>query len=334
MNQIEVSHPACRFCGSTELYEATGTAENYGVAYTVLLCQHCGIAMTWPQPDVATLERFYAPGEYRAEEGKRFVAPVEWLFELQKKCLLVRLAGGLNRGKMVDIGCGSGYTASLFARNGWEVTGVEFSDETAVHARETYRINVMTSVSELKGPFDLILINHVLEHYFDPEQLIHECGRLLSPGGRLVVAVPNFSSFQARFGKKSWFHLDLPIHLFHFTEDGLSELLVKSGYTIVRRSHADWAQNFYGWLQTMLNRAGVRHNALYDFLRMRNKGGGGLSAAVLTSLFLCAVAVPASLLCMFAETVFHAGGVIRFTAVRNQAGTLGEDGIQCSITKK
>lgn len=274
--------------------------------------------MTWPQPDVATLERFYAPGEYRAEEGKRFIAPVEWLFELQKKCLLARLTGGVRCGSMVDIGCGSGYTASLFAGDGWNVTGVEFSDETAVHARETYRINVVTSVSALQGTFDLILINHVLEHCFDPEQLLCECRPLLAPGGKIVVAVPNFSSFQAHFGKKSWFHLDLPIHLFHFTEAGLSKLLIKSGYTIVGRSHADWAQNFYGWLQTLLNRTGLRHNALYDFLRMRHRSGNSLSAAVIFSLLLCAVAVPVSLCCMFVETVFHAGGVIRFTVVRNQ----------------
>lgn len=325
MHNVEVSHPACRFCGSTVLHDSTGTVEHYRIAYTVLFCQHCGIGMTWPRPDIPTLERFYAPGEYRAEEGKRFVAPVEWLFELQKKCLLFRLSGGLSGGSMLDIGCGSGYTASLFAKKGWTVTGVEFSDETAVHARETYQIHVVTSVSALKGPFDLILVNHVLEHYFEPELLLQECSRLLSPAGRLVVAVPNFSSFQSRFGRKAWFHLDLPIHLFHFSEAGLAGLLVKSGYTIIGRSHADWAQNFYGWLQTFLNRAGLRHNALYDFLRMRNKGGERLSTAVFFSLLLCVLAVPASLFCMFVESVFHAGGVIRFTAVRSTDRPLRED---------
>lgn len=319
MHQPPTAHPVCRFCGSIDLHQSTGAFLHYGTDYTVLYCRQCGIGMTWPQPDAASLERFYAPGEYRAEEGKRFVAPVEWLFELQKKCLLIRLAGGLRSGSMLDIGCGSGYTASLFARKGWAVTGVEFSDETAIHARETYQIPVVTTVSALKGPFDLILVNHVLEHYPDPETLLHECGRLLSQNGRLVVAVPNFSSFQARFGGKNWFHLDLPIHLFHFSEAGLAALLARSGYTITGRSHADWAQNFFGWLQTLLNRAGLRHNALYDFLRMRNKGGDTLSATVFFSLLLSVPVVLVSLFCMLVESIFHVGGVIRFTAVRNQA---------------
>jgi len=270
--------------------------------------------MTWPQPDLATLERFYSPGEYRYEEGKRFIAPVEWLFEWQKKRSVRRVAGTVKAGSMLDIGCGSGYTASLFQQNGWSVTGVGFNNETACHARETYAIEVVTSISELQGPFDLILVNHVLEHCFDPEQLLHECDRLLSDGGRLVVAVPNYSSLQSRFGRECWFHTDLPIHLYHFTEQGLAELLVKSGYTIIEKSHADWAQNFYGWLQTMLNRAGVDHNALYDFLRMRKKGRAGFSGAVILSLLACSVLVPASLLGLLLERLFQTGGVIRFTA--------------------
>lgn len=273
--------------------------------------------MTWPQPDSATLERLYAPGEYRADEGKRFIAPVEWLFEWQKQRAIARLAGGLSNGRMVDIGCGSGYTAAMFARNGWEATGVEFSDETAVHARETYRLAVVTSVSELRGPFDLILVNHVLEHTFEPERLLRECRALLAPGGRLVVAVPNFSSFQACIGRKSWFHRDLPIHLFHFSETGLATLLTASGYTVIERSHSDWPQNFYGWLQTLLNRTRLRHNALYDFLRMKGTDGG-LSTAAVVSLLLCIVAVPAALLGMLVEHLFQTGGVIRFTAVPNQ----------------
>lgn len=298
----------------------------FGVAYSVLYCRQCGIGMTWPQPDAATLEQFYAPGEYRAEAGKRFIGPVEWLFELYKKQFITKLTTGLKTSSLLDIGCGSGYSASLFAKKGWAVTGVELNDDTASHARETYGIDVVTSVSDLRGPFDLIIVNHVFEHYFEPEKLLHDCRRLLSTYGRLVIAVPNFSSFQSRFGQKSWFHRDLPVHLFHFTQEGLEALLVKFGYDIIDRSHADWAQNFYGWLQTLLNRTGICHNALYDFIRRRNRGGLTISPAVILSLILCLPAVPISLLGMLVEKIFLTGGVIRFTVVHNQTGSLREDG--------
>lgn len=283
--------------------------------------------MTWPQPDTATLGTYYAAGEYRTEEGKRFVAPVEWLFELQKKRYFTALAGTADSGRMVDIGCGSGFTASLFAKNGWTVTGVEFSDETASHARETYHIDVVTSVSSLEGPFDLILVNHVLEHFYEPEQVLFDCRRLLAPAGRLVVAVPNFDSLQSRFGREYWFHRDLPIHLFHFSEKGLASLLAKSGFDIIARSHADWPQNFYGWLQTLLNRMGLKRNALYDFLRLRDRSAKKtLTSSVIISLIMCIVAVPTAFLAVLVEKIFRTGGVIRFTAVGTGAISLQEDG--------
>ncbi len=324
MQHMTSNKPSCRFCGSTKLHKTT-EAPSLNSAYNVLLCRHCNIGMTWPQPDVAALERYYAPGEYRGDEGKRFIAPVEWLFELHKKQSYIGLTHGLRVGNMLDIGCGSGYTASLFAAGGWEVTGVEFNNDSAGHARETYGIKVVTSIFNLHGPFDLILVNHVLEHWYEPEKLLLECKRLLSPAGRLVVAVPDFGSFQSRFGRDSWFHCDLPVHLFHFTQNGLEVLLAKSGYVITGRSHADFAQNFYGWLQTLLNRSGLRHNALYNFIRMRNRGVAGVSPSVIISLFLCLLVVPLSLLGMLVEKVSLTGGTIRFTAVHNQAGPLRED---------
>lgn len=127
----------------------------------------------------------------------------------------------------------------------------------------------------------------------------------------------NFSSLQSRIGGKCWFHLDLPIHLYHFTENGLVNLLARSGYTSIQGSHADWVQNLYGWLQTLLNMTGLQHNALYDFLRMKKPSRGWPVSEITISLISCLWAFPASLLGMFVEKIFRTGGVIRCTAVKN-----------------
>lgn len=276
--------------------------------------------MTWPQPDLATLERLYAPGQYRMDGGKRFVAPVEFLFEQHKRGLIPRFSCNMEIGSMLDVGCGSGFLASLFAQAGWRVTGVEFNDETAVHAREIYDINVVTSISSVTGRFDLIVINHVLEHHFEPELLLKECLQRLKPSGRIIIAVPNFGSFQARVGRAHWFHLDFPAHLYHFTDQGLVNLLERSGFTVIHRSHADWVQNSYGWLQTLLNLVGLQHNALYNLLRMKNTGNKWSSTAIMLSLATCLWALPASLLGMLAERIFRTGGVIRCTAAPVHSG--------------
>jgi len=325
MKPITSDKPACRFCGCTELHETIGPIFRCGAYYSVLYCRRCSIGMTWPQPDVATLEELYAPGQYRVDGGKRFIAPVELLFEQHKKGLIPRFSSNMKPGSMLDVGCGSGFLASLFAQAGWTVTGVEFNDETAVHARETYNISVVTDISYVTGYFDLIVVNHVLEHHFEPELLLKECLRLLNPAGRLIVAVPNFSSFQSRIGSKNWFHLDFPTHLYHFTDQGLVNLLIKSGFTVINRSNADWVQNFYGWLQTLLNLVGLDHNALYNFLRMKHRAKKWPSAAIILSLFSCLWAIPTSLLGMFVERLFRTGGVIRCTAVPDQSHQQGSN---------
>src|SRR6185369_6773082 len=298
-----------------------GPVSRCGALHSVFFCDHCSIGMTWPQPDAATLARLYAPGQYRVDEGKRFIAPVEMLFERHKQGLIPRFSNDMQPGRMLDVGCGSGYLASLFARAGWTVTGVEFNDETAIHARETYGINVVTSVASITGQFDLIVVNHVLEHHFEPDILLKECLEQLTPSGRIIVAVPNFSSFQSRIGREHWFHLDFPIHLYHFTDQGLINLLAKSGFNVIQRSNADWVQNFYGWLQTLLNLIGLPHNSLYDFLRMKNSGKNRPSSAIILSLCSCLWAVPAALLGMLVERICRSGGVIRCTAVIDQSQT-------------
>ncbi len=309
------AQPYCSFCGA-DLEQKLGPVLRRGEMYSLFYCNKCGVGETWPRPDAETLARLYAPGEYRADEGKRFIAPIEYLFELHKKWLIWRIGASMRVGRLLDVGCGSGYLASLFAGAGWDVTGVERDENTAVHARETYQIPVVTDIADADGHFDLIMINHVLEHLDDPLLLLKKCKGRLAAGGKLVVAVPNFGSLQSIVAGDGWFHLDLPIHLYHFSERGLVTLLSKAGFTVVKRSHADWIQNIYGWLQSLLNRAGISHNSLYDLLRIKDGASVlKMQRPALISLLSCVWALPLALIGIFVERLCRSGGVIRCTAV-------------------
>ncbi len=312
MQTVSDTQPRCSFCCSTALQLKLGPVSRHGEKYSVYFCPECRIGITWPRPDGQTLARLYAPGEYRADQGKRFIAPIEFLFELHKKWLIWRISSSMNSGRMLDVGCGSGFLASLFAGAGWDVTGVERDDDTAIHARETYRIAVVTDIDDARGPFDLIMVNHVLEHLDDPLRMLEKSRELLAPGGKLIIAVPNFSSLQAMVGGAGWFHLDMPFHLYHFSEQGLVGLLHKAGFSVVESSHADWIQNIYGWLQSLLNRVGISHNALYDLLRMK---GRGISVSAWISLLCCLWAVPLAMFGICIERVCRTGGVVRCSAV-------------------
>ena len=86
------------------------------------------------------------------------------------------------------------------------------------------------------------MIWHVLEHLHDPKGALLEARRILRPGGRLVVAVPNFSSLQARWAGAAWFHLDLPRHLWHFPLAALRRLLADCGFEIRRSTTSPCAR--------------------------------------------------------------------------------------------
>ncbi len=145
----------------------------------------------------------------------------------------------------------------------------------------------------------------MLEHLREPRQAVEICHRALVPQGRLLLAVPNFGSLQSRVGGAEWFHLDLPRHVFHFTPQTLARLLESSGYEIEQMRTGQWEMDPFGWVQTLLNRAGLRRNGLYDTLRNNPEIRRDLSAPrrlVLAALFVPAMilALPLSLACRLA----------------------------------
>jgi len=115
--------------------------------------------------------------------------------------------------------------------------------------------------------FDVVTLWHVLEHVPDARSCL-ECARqCLKPDGRLIVAVPNIDSLEARLGGAHWFHLDLPRHQSHFSLRTLERLLADVGFTPVMTKRFSLEYGPYGMLQTLLNRMGFSHNLLYNALK-------------------------------------------------------------------
>jgi hypothetical protein len=133
----------------------------------------------------------------------------------------------------------------------------------------------------------------------------------LRPGGRLIIAVPNYASWQSRYARGGWFHLDVPRHLFHFTPAALARLLREAGLAPGDVHFASWEHDPYGWVQSIENRLGLASNTLTRSLMGLSPAPGRALALVLAAL----LTLPAAILSV-ASWMAGAGAIMEMSAVR------------------
>ncbi len=293
--------------------------------YDIFFCSRCRIGSTVPMPTPEELLHLYRAGNYRGACGKRFNPFVEFLVYLSRRLRRRRIERYIRKGRILDIGCGRGLFLDVMRKAGWDVTGAELDEETALRVAEAYSIKVVSGNPSEWGlspeSFDVITVSHVLEHVRRPGEMISACSRLLRKGGLVVVAVPNLDSLQASAGGRVWFHLDVPYHLHHFTEEGLSGLLQENSLKKLKVRHFDPEQNPFGWLQTLLNLSGIRMNFLYDALKRgevrKRRFAESKKRDMVLTLALLPFYLPLSFLLSFLESfVMKRGGTIEVYAVK------------------
>ncbi len=298
------THPASQL---SVLFPARDFVTHHG--FEIAVCQTCGFAVTSPQPSADEIGKYYPPGYYGDASKRRF----PWIIEGLQQALythrarMVESVGGHGPDRVLDIGCGRGLLLSAFRRRGWEVQGTELSESAARYAREVARVPVeIGRVEDLGFPdnsFGAVTLWHVLEHIHDPRVVLAEVNRILKPGGVLLVGVPNFSGFEARVFRDKWFHLDVPRHITHLTQPMLRQALAENGFVAKRWSGFAPEYDAFSFVQSALNRLGLRHNLLYDVLRgKRAKVIDGertqswqVAASLLLATALGAMSLPATL---------------------------------------
>ncbi len=187
--------------------------------------------VTHPQPSLESLGKYYESEDYISHtDSKRSL--FEKLYHFIKSIALkdkLNLINSLqpHKGQILDIGAGTGDFLSVAKNSGWKTVGVEPSDKAKAIAKSK-GVSFVSVTSELENhSFDVISMWHVLEHVPDLDKQIKELKRLLKPTGTLIIAVPNFKSFDAKYYGKFWAAFDVPIHFWHFSKTAVKLLFEK-----------------------------------------------------------------------------------------------------------
>lgn len=259
-----VEYASCSLCGgdSTELVfeveeQITGDHEKF----RIVKCKRCGLVYVNPRPCKGDITSYYPAETYDAHQlvgqrrnFRRCLKTLVWeslpgysrrtgIF----KRILGRLLGAIllrhveivvpfkENGRILDVGCGNGELIGWMKEYGWDTYGVDVGKKACEIAEKQGLKAFCGRLHEAGYPpeyFDVIAISHVLEHVHDPLALLRECNRVLKEDGLLILAAPNFGCFDCQLFGKSWYGIDAPRHLYHFTLDTLDAILNCAGFQV------------------------------------------------------------------------------------------------------
>ena len=140
------------------------------------------------------------------------------------------------RGKVLEIGSGMGYMMELLEDASFSVKGIEPADSLVKYSRKK-KLDVTKGYFEKikmdPSSFDVVVINHVLEHIKDPVNFLEKIKRVLKPGGILFLQVPNIGSYEARIMKEKWSYVVPEDHYLQFTHNTMNMVLKKAGFSVI-----------------------------------------------------------------------------------------------------
>ncbi|WP_378186064.1 class I SAM-dependent methyltransferase [Aquimarina sp. W85] len=216
-----------------ECIDHTVSKESFKLLYN----EDYDVLETFPKPTKDKLPDYYKSEDYISHtDGQRNL--FEKLYHkvkgymLQKKVVLINSFAG-KKGTLLDIGAGTGDFLLRAKNKGWLIYGVEPNPEARKIARSK-NIPLVTELSELPNQkFDVITLWHVLEHVYDLDQTIVQIKQYLKDDGVLIIAVPNYKSYDAQIYNKFWAAYDVPRHLWHFSKQSISKIGATFGFRLI-----------------------------------------------------------------------------------------------------
>lgn len=222
-----------------------------GEEFGLIQNQEHGFLETIPQPSLDKLPDYYKSEDYISHTDSRrnlfenayhFVRSIS----LKKKLKLINSFHSLEK-CLLDVGCGTGDFMQTAHKDNWKVSGIEPNKDARKIANKKTNNSVFEIEQLLKfesNSFDVITLWHVLEHLPNLEDHMAIFKKLIKPNGRLIIAVPNYKSYDAKYYNQFWAAYDVPRHLWHFDKISISSLVFKQSM-VVEKVKPMWFDAFY-----------------------------------------------------------------------------------------
>jgi 2-polyprenyl-3-methyl-5-hydroxy-6-metoxy-1,4-benzoquinol methylase len=236
---------ACILCGGALKKGLGGLFDTrFGLdgSYEVRLCRSCGLEQTSPIPTLPALKALYESHyNFGGEKDTLYTNLRARFYSSFLYRFWIRLDGDVSfhgskgTGHLLDIGCNEGRGLNIYARNGFEVEGLELNAAAAAKARETgFKVH-MCELADLSADsvYDVAVLSNVLEHSLDPRSMLVNVNKILKPGGKVWISCPNSRSFFRKLFGVHWINWHVPFHIAHFDAESLANLLRETGFSTI-----------------------------------------------------------------------------------------------------
>lgn len=233
----------CILCGFSKFNQLL-TEEKFGFQFSVVICKKCGIIFTYPRPSkdwISDVHRNLNDFEFFTIDHAK-----KWEASYQKGISII--SAHKRSGRLLDVGCGSGYFADLAKNAGFEVTGTDVAKSAVEFASKNFPLKIHHGdMAELKlepRSFDIVTLWNVLEHMLDPVETMRACHNVLENNGIIYLETPNAELLRLsahsrlllnlRGGLRGNSSLVSWEHLNYFSPHTLKLLLTTTGFKIVK----------------------------------------------------------------------------------------------------
>lgn len=226
--------PTCPACGNPAA-DIAYVYKEWEKTSQLFQCRECFFLFARPI-FIPELDNRQMDGVENAELfNSRILKTIYINYFIKKEIRTLRRAKGAGRLRVLDIGCGTGWTTRVYADHGFEVMGLEPSQVRADYARKHYGIEVVCDYienAEFDNEFDVVVLRHIVEHFADPGMVLRKIRGFLKKDGVVLVVVPNINCLGRYLFETRWAWV-LPWHCNFFTPGSLQKLLQREGFATV-----------------------------------------------------------------------------------------------------